>query len=270
MHIPIDFQKVIPSDPLLKVLIKYFWILKSRQPLKINHKLFPVNNIDIVFDINNQIKILDNGNIYKPKGLFFPGIKDVYYNQIQSSKIDIFGISFFPNGLYPLLKKPIRDFKNINVNMNDLLKDFTHRVEDLLSSLLPLNLKVNKLEQLLLQHLDLSLIQPTKEVNILKVFNNKRDLNIKDFTNEYGVHPRTLERMFNKYIGTSPKSFNRIKRSRTALNSLQMGRYNTLTEVCNDCGYYDQAHFIREFKKFSGSSPTKFLKENSSLLSLIV
>jgi len=85
------------------------------------------------------------------------------------------------------------------------------------------------------------------------------------YSNIQGIHKRKFERFANKILGINPKAYLKINRFRKSLYALLNTDYNTLAEVAYNCGYYDQMHFIKEFKLFTGSSPTQFLVEKKSL-----
>ena len=67
---------------------------------------------------------------------------------------------------------------------------------------------------------------------------------------------KQFERRFRNYTGFNPKSYSRIIRFESALSNHR--KYNTLSEVAHAYGYYDQAHFISDFKAFSGYTPSTF------------
>lgn len=70
-----------------------------------------------------------------------------------------------------------------------------------------------------------------------------------------GLSIRRVDRMFRAYVGISPKTMARIFRFQTALAQLTSDPKCTLAEVAARCGYYDQPHFVREFKRFAGAAP---------------
>jgi AraC-like DNA-binding protein len=76
-----------------------------------------------------------------------------------------------------------------------------------------------------------------------------------------GIGNRYLERLFIERSGISPKLFARIIRFQQALGSLAHPGRRKLAVVAQDAGYFDQAHFIRDFRRFTGLAPREFLKE---------
>ena len=59
-------------------------------------------------------------------------------------------------------------------------------------------------------------------------------------------------------VGANPKDYLRIVRFQKALHCLQMQPHGSLAQLAYECGYYDQPHFIKEFKQFSGYTPTEY------------
>lgn len=71
-----------------------------------------------------------------------------------------------------------------------------------------------------------------------------------------GVSSRQLDRLFRSHLGFSPKTFARVVRFQQGLTRLMRAPGCTLAQVAAECGYYDQPHFVREFKAFSGTTPS--------------
>lgn len=80
-----------------------------------------------------------------------------------------------------------------------------------------------------------------------------------------GFSERQLERKFKKQVGLSPKILSRIMRFQKFLAVTKTDNNLTLTEAAASCGYYDQSHFIRDFTRFSGTSPLKYLKSSHQM-----
>ena len=73
-----------------------------------------------------------------------------------------------------------------------------------------------------------------------------------------GMSARQLRRLFLEQIGLTPKHLSRVIRFRESVSLLGKTRRGDLTQVALDCGYYDQAHFINEFRELSGYRPAEF------------
>ena len=88
-------------------------------------------------------------------------------------------------------------------------------------------------------------------------------LSLQKIQQELNISERTLERFFKQHIGISPKLYARISRFQSALENIRDPQFYKLTDISYQADYFDQSHFIRDFKEFAGASPTQFkLKAN--------
>ncbi len=88
-------------------------------------------------------------------------------------------------------------------------------------------------------------------------------LSIEEVGESVGLSRKQLERKFASTVGTTPKTFARISRFLNICHHLDKYRGSTLTRLAHECGYFDQAHFIREFSAFTGFTPKAFFAKNN-------
>lgn len=86
----------------------------------------------------------------------------------------------------------------------------------------------------------------------------KRDANLDNIVNVCNISRRHLEKIFLEKVGVSPKFLMRIVRFQQVVHELSDPTYNSLTCLGYEAGYYDQAHFIRDFRKLTGMLPSRF------------
>jgi AraC-like DNA-binding protein len=72
---------------------------------------------------------------------------------------------------------------------------------------------------------------------------------------EVALSPRQFERRFAAAVGLSPKPFSRIVRFQNVFRSIPSGKQPDWADVAARCGYFDQAHFVRDCRQFSGETP---------------
>lgn len=70
-----------------------------------------------------------------------------------------------------------------------------------------------------------------------------------------GISIRQVDRLFRQHVGVSPKTFAQIARFQSAIEMLKGDPKCTLADVAARCGYYDQSHFVKECRRFSGDAP---------------
>ncbi len=80
-------------------------------------------------------------------------------------------------------------------------------------------------------------------------------INVEELADQLAVSPRHLERLFFRHLGIPPKTVARILRFQCALRALMKDPGCSLAQVATDAGYFDQAHFIKDFKRMSGGVP---------------
>ena len=76
-----------------------------------------------------------------------------------------------------------------------------------------------------------------------------------------GISSKKIQRMFGKVVGIRPKAFARIQRFQAAIREIGDRPAVNWARLAATCGYYDQPHFIREFKEFTGMTPTAYLSK---------
>ena len=173
--------------------------------------------------------------------------------------VGFFGVRLFPHAINQLLKMPASEginhvfdftvlFKQDGENLADQVynaKTAAERVA-LVSGFLTKKSTPNKPDPL--EYLAKQVIEQAGRVDISNM-QQQSNLSVKQF-----------ERRFKAIAGFTPKYFARIARFQGVRTKYCSGRFESLTELAYSCNYYDQSHFIREFKEFSGVQPLHYLR----------
>ncbi len=94
------------------------------------------------------------------------------------------------------------------------------------------------------------------------ILSHQGNYEIKDLTKKFGISERTLQRRFETYVGLSPKQFANIIRFQSSLSKINDSKNTHLTDIAYETGYFDQSHFIRQFKIFTKQKPFSFREKN--------
>lgn len=94
------------------------------------------------------------------------------------------------------------------------------------------------------------------------IISTKGNTTMREVHDQLFITERTFERRFCKEIGVTPKQFTSIIQFSSSMNMLTENDFCKLTDIGLDSGYADQSHFIRTFKKYTGKTPSNFLKSN--------
>lgn len=266
----VKVAKCRPRNTILKNFIKYFWVIRTENNQQLLYKLLPVNNIDVVLNFAAPMHYHNGAEINTAPEYSFTGIRSHYQLVDQAGEWNIFGVSFFPAGFYPFLKMPLSEYKDQTIDFSLCDKNFRSKIEGRFNPEGIISQQIEVLEDIFIQLIDPKFVPENRTIRLINTFfQNIHTLMIKEFCDEYGIHQRKLERLFRKHIGVSPKFFQRINRFQTALNKLLRPDMKDSTTVAHYAFYYDQAHFINDFKSFTGCSPSHFLKEKKSMIQLL-
>ena len=267
--IKIELKKITPINPVLKKLIKFYWLLKSKKETAIHGTLIPMNNVDLIINLSAPIKYKSATKEETFKNSHFIGIQDNYKVVEQKGILDIFGISFSPTGFYPVIKEPLSKFANNIVLIDQIIPAFkiiTEKMAEIESS----QQRIAIIEEMLINIIDFKLLPDKNYDSLINDFLTHGDaLNIKDYCKNHFYNQRTVERFFKKYIGITPKAFLMNTKFQKSIKSLRMGNVDSMAQIGYEFNYYDQTHFINSFKSFMGKTPAKQLKENDLILDIL-
>jgi AraC-like DNA-binding protein len=98
-----------------------------------------------------------------------------------------------------------------------------------------------------------------------KILSSNGTISVNDICRDSGCSERQLERLFRKYIGLSPKLYSRIVRFAYIFQHMQGSKKMNGSELGIASGYYDQSHFIRNFKAFTGEDPSQYFFNQPTL-----
>jgi AraC-like DNA-binding protein len=85
-------------------------------------------------------------------------------------------------------------------------------------------------------------------------------INVSTLCRDSCLSQRQIERKLKDAVGVSPKNFQQISRFEALIKELLLNHQHKYLDIAMDYGYYDQSHFLKEFKKYVGESPSSFLQ----------
>ena len=239
------YQELEPAAQL-KSYIHCYWQLYTREPLDhpFNYRVVSDGCIDIFFNLNNTQESFVMGFCHK-------------YTEFSIGRnFNYGGIRFYPS-IFPLLfgisGKILSDKDQPLAPILPELAQFisSHIHVDFKSSILKMNNYFSSLIQEKTRVIDDRFF-----LAFLEILKKKGHLETENGLNT-GISPRQLRRLFNYYIGTTPKSFSQVVRFQYILNAKPSRQSLQSDKIYYDVGFFDQAHFIKNFTKFYGVTPSK-------------
>ena len=261
-----------PSDDL-RDFIKLYWTLQDEaHPDPDIQRIIPDGCMEMIFHYGDHFKqMLGEGNsIVQPKCFVFGQITKTL--EIAPTGVtDIFSVRFHPGGFIPFSSYQIKEMENKAVPLNQLFGDEGVLLETTMLQITDIGEKIQKVEEFLLDRLSRpeTLDMVTKR-SLALILEMNGQLSVDDLSDQLIINRRNLERKFSDKIGLSPKELSRMIRIQSVLSSLISNNYENLTDIAYEFNYFDQAHFIRDFKDFTGLTPKKFFSNNLKMSSLFI
>lgn len=176
-----------------------------------------------------------------------------------------FGIWFTPHGFSKFSNIPVNEFTNNTIPLElvfpqsfiDTVGDYLthHNIADLLNFL-------NGYFEKSVVSTSLRLKEQIAGYSSERLLNNQEETDLNSLAKTCNVSQRYLQKIFRESIGVPPKQLQRISRFQKALQQMTESPEMPLTSVTYDAGYYDQSHFVREFKAFTGFKPSDYHLHN--------
>jgi len=212
-----------------------------------------------------------NANENLLENVYFSGLQDHFTNSHLklTGEVHMFGVCFFPEGFYPFLKIPISEYKNKMLGAAEVGFRQASIISEQLKEASDVSARLDILEKELVMLLINGSDMADKFRQIFNALNNTgNSLPIEEFCKRNNIGMRKLERMYNKYVGVSANTFSLLNRFHNSLNRLLIKDFSKLSDLAYDHGYYDQMHFIKDFKRFAGNTPNGFIHQKNSILQI--
>lgn len=174
-------------------------------------------------------------------------------------------ICFHPGMAYQFFRMPFYLLSNTTTLLADLWKTKAVALETSIADAGTHNQRVALLQQHLLQQLLEADDNPQIKYFIQQVQLSKGLISFATLTRHIGFSQRHLSRQFQQYVGLSPREYLKVSRFIYSLAYLKSNLSGSLTSVAYQSGYYDQAHFIRDYKQYAGFTPGEVLRNKHIL-----
>lgn len=259
----IKITRHLVKNTTLTPWVKFIWQIEVDEA-DFHFKLLPTGCIDIILNLaSDMVYEVASEKIVAPP-FHINGLRSRHSFIHQEKTVRIFGISFYPYGLFPFVHKSLLEIKNKVTNLFEFAPSMANKLSNVVVMKSTEEI-LSRIESVLLAELDAdkNFIERTQ---ILFDFITKGDqITVQSFCEKQSVNIKTFERVALQYTGFTPKALHNICRFQTVGNQLTHGEIDTLAGVAYDNSFTDQAHFVNAFRRFSGVAPGVFLSEKISV-----
>lgn len=251
------FRIIKPSAPLAPY-VRYYWILQDDALTPITERTIPAGCIQWVFHKGKQL-LSSTRSLLQPSA-FVCGQTMHFSDVVSTGKIEMITVVFQPYASQTFLPVPSHKFYDQTVALEDTedteLSSLSRQVGDTPDNQACLRL----IEQFLLKRLTTTCGYNTERMMaVVQRIHIEPQISVPELAETACLSTKQLTRIFTEHIGAAPKEFLRIVRMQRALYLLQLNQALPLAQVAYTCGFSDQSHMIKEFKLFSGYTPTGYL-----------
>jgi AraC-like DNA-binding protein len=269
-----NYKEYLPKSTFSRH-IESFWELEfSPSDLK---GRFEILSPDCTFDFIFTSENLSYRPIHEtrwqkiPTGAAFIGQRTNSINYGVAQPVKVFGIRFKPFAFWNLIPIPLYKLNDRAYSLDEIF-DLDKVDNQLIHQILTTNEVIDKIElaeKLLLNIAKHNLsVDPALRDQVNYILDRKGMIKVNEMYSEFGISKVGLRNNFINKIGLAPKKVSRIWRINYFLHLQKQSSYENLTQLGLDAGFYDQAHFIKEFKAFFNCSPLPFFKEEHNLLKI--
>lgn len=182
----------------------------------------------------------------------------------------MFVINFKKGMAHPFLDFPLSSITNSVIDGDLILNKIFLQIRDCLLNCPSIYTKFTTTENTLLKYFGSKLkINSFIDFAVTNILTAPETLTIKNIVHKTGYSSKHFIDIFKNSVGVAPKSFLRIIRFQKAIAEIEKTDVFNWANLAAECGYYDQAHFINDFKNFSGFTPTQYLEKKNSQLNYI-
>lgn len=255
-----NYQTFTPTHDLA-ACIKCYWTLEGPQeetPEK--QTIVPDGCMEMIFHYGDLYRQYteDGNSIIQPK-CFVMGQLTGPLEIAPTGRTGIFAVRFHPNGFLPFALVPVKAMKNTAVPLDTLFGKDGQEIEQKILAARSTLERIELIETFLLNRLtNTNTIDRIVQSTVETILTANGQLSVDELLKKININRRQLERKFSSAIGLSPKQLSKTIRLQATLNMLLNKKFTSLTALAYDNEYYDQAHFIKDFKELTGFTPKEF------------
>jgi AraC-like DNA-binding protein len=259
--------KTIPPPHSLADYVRFLWTLEAEVPVGGHyiHRSMADGCSEWLFHYQGTFReVLDQNKTEKSFTSGFQGQTSRYRRFVTDQSFGIFGVYLYPHALPALFQIPACEVSNQMPDIRSLMGKKGDELESRIMMAKNNEQRVAVVSAYLHSRLRQRKSDPYSLEHAIKdIIRVKGHVSVNELASRHCLSKRHFERKFKALAGMGPKLYSRVVRFQSVFPELnQVGP--SLTEIALQCGYYDQSHFIQDFKEFAGFSPGEFLRGNTT------
>lgn len=248
--------------PPLDQYLESVFHMKGFMPDHSVERVVPTGHVFIIFELDGFERSTFDNDSLKPIAHFtkvwISGMHKNYLSISAHQNSEMLVMQFKPFGGFPFFHFPVEELNEKVLSTQDLFDGSLLQLREEILAKATSEEKFQVAESWLRDRFDEAKQPPNEIIEVVETM-QKAPVANGTLLENYPFTQKHLIDQFKKYIGLTPKYFQRILRFNEILQRLHKQEKISWTEIAYQCGFSDQSHFIKEFKHFSGFNPEEFI-----------
>ncbi len=247
--------------PPLSGYVEYFGYWRSGADPVLDRAL-PRGAATVIVDLSDDSRLglyaADGATRLDVGSAFLSGPHATSYVSDIAPGSTVLAVHFLPGGAYPFCGVPLHELTDANVGLDDLWGTDGRRLHARLREAPTPRLRFALLEEFLLRQARFEVDRHPGVALAVAAIEDRAALRVSDAGRIADLSPKRLIASFRNEIGLTPKAYARIRRFQATLRALRADARGA--DIAAATGYFDQAHFVREFRSFAALTPSQYLR----------
>ena len=263
---PAMIYRTLTPQPPLSDFVDLFWAAEGHAPAHARERLLPSGTMQLIINLReDRLRIYERQHtdrFQSFRGSLICGAHSEFFVIDTASQQSVIGVHFKPGGAFPFVKLPADELRDTHVSLEILWgQSVATRLRDQLLEAMTPEARFRILEHFLMGQAARPLVRHPAVACALSEFSRAvpHMRTISEVAEQAGLSQRHFIQLFSEEVGLTPKVFCRVRRFQKVLRLVYQARQIEWADVATACGYFDQSHFIRDFRAFSGFNPSTYL-----------
>ncbi len=250
------------AHPALRPYVRRYWGYVEEFTAPVRRRELPSRDVVLILSLGPTMELRHDveGAVGETHTSFVAGLTEASVVTEMPGRSHGLQVNLTPLGAYALFAVPMHTLSSCTVSLEDLLGADVARLVERLHDAPAWDARFTLLDDALRARLARG-PQPSRDIAWAwsRLLETGGRVSVGSLAAELGRSRKHLAIGFRDLIGLAPKAASRVLRFERAVDSVLAGDATSWARIAHECGYYDQAHFNRDFRRFAGSTPTEFV-----------
>ncbi|HKR22648.1 MAG TPA: AraC family transcriptional regulator [Pyrinomonadaceae bacterium] len=258
------YSEILPKPPLNN-FVECFWTLEGDGPADgTPERILPDGCVELILNFGARFsQHTDAGRVLQPRH-FLVGQMTGPILISPTGNVELLGIRFHPGGTSPFLAIQLNEVTDQVADLGAVSSELERELLHVSEQLPSVKEKTAAVEAALLARLSRIRADTWSMRMAARIVASAGLISVDQLAADAGISSRQLERRFMREVGIGPKLLGRILRFQQVFRAVERSDA-AWASIALDCGYYDQAHLIRDFNQFAQQTPSVLFAEQSAL-----